>query len=232
MGVQLLVPTERGIKLTPRGEELARALAMFDQSLYTLTSGLHEDTRRAEATVRVSITESLSAFLCSSGHRRLLAEKSEHSSAHEERDQLEQRARQSDRLMLAFAPDSRAGVVVKRLGSVHFHPTVFARLSRKIRLAHEKTILPSTNSCSRSSMNRGLGGLAGSCRARAHLPLLRQHFRLRNNGQTRSWDRSARYLYRGGTRCRAPGSRRSDFSTSVGNCAARATAFPSGPHRF
>jgi hypothetical protein len=30
--------------------------------------------------------------------------------------------------MLAFAPDSRAGVVVKRLGSVHFHPTVFARL--------------------------------------------------------------------------------------------------------
>jgi len=62
MGVQLLVPTERGIKLTPRGEELARALAMFDQSLYTLTSGLHEDTRRAEATVRVSITESLSAF--------------------------------------------------------------------------------------------------------------------------------------------------------------------------
>jgi len=62
MAVQLLVPTERGIKLTPRGEELARALAMFDQSLYTLTSGLHEDTRRAEATVRVSITESLSAF--------------------------------------------------------------------------------------------------------------------------------------------------------------------------
>ena len=47
-------------------------------------------------------------------------------------------------MMLAFAPDSHAGVVVKRLGSVHFHPTVFARLCRKIRLAHEKTILPST----------------------------------------------------------------------------------------
>jgi DNA-binding transcriptional LysR family regulator len=34
-------------------------------------------------------------------------------------------------MMLAFAPDSHAGVVVKRLGSVHFHPTVFARLCRK-----------------------------------------------------------------------------------------------------
>jgi DNA-binding transcriptional LysR family regulator len=50
IGVQLLVSTERGIKLTPRGEELARALATFDQSLYAITSGLQEDPRRAEAT--------------------------------------------------------------------------------------------------------------------------------------------------------------------------------------
>ena len=62
MGVQLLVSTERGIKLTPRGEELARALATFDQSLYAITSGLQEDPRRAEATVRVSITDGLNAF--------------------------------------------------------------------------------------------------------------------------------------------------------------------------
>jgi len=62
MGVQLLVPTERGIKLTPRGEELARALAMFDQSLYTLTSGLHEDTRGAVLSNDATTTESLSAF--------------------------------------------------------------------------------------------------------------------------------------------------------------------------
>jgi hypothetical protein len=53
--------------------------------------------------VRVSI-------LCSSGHRRLLAEKSEHSSAHEERDQLEQRARQSDRHDAGF----RAGFPRRR----------------------------------------------------------------------------------------------------------------------
>jgi hypothetical protein len=49
MAVQLLVPTERGIKLTPRGEELARALATFDQSLYKLTRGLQEDPRRGGA---------------------------------------------------------------------------------------------------------------------------------------------------------------------------------------
>jgi DNA-binding transcriptional LysR family regulator len=62
MGVQLLISTERGIKLTPSGEELARALSTFDQSLYAITSGLQEDPRRAEATVRVSITDGLNAF--------------------------------------------------------------------------------------------------------------------------------------------------------------------------
>jgi DNA-binding transcriptional LysR family regulator len=130
MGVQLLVPTERGIKLTPRGEELARALAMFDQSLYTLTSGLHEDTRRAEATVRVSITESLSAFFAAPAIGAF-SQKNPNIHLHMKSviNLNNVRDNQTD-MMLAFAPDSHAGVVVKRLGSVHFHPTVFARLSK------------------------------------------------------------------------------------------------------
>ncbi|MBV9064770.1 MAG: LysR family transcriptional regulator, partial [Methylobacteriaceae bacterium] len=53
MRVQLLVSTQRGIRLTPRGEELAKALSHLDESLYAITTGVQEDTRDAEATVRV-----------------------------------------------------------------------------------------------------------------------------------------------------------------------------------
>jgi DNA-binding transcriptional LysR family regulator len=62
MRVQLLVSTERGIKLTPRGQELARALANLDESLYAITAGVEEDTPNAEARVRVSITNGLNSL--------------------------------------------------------------------------------------------------------------------------------------------------------------------------
>src|ERR1700744_236629 len=39
MRVQLIISTERGIKLTPRGQEVARALGSLDEALYTLTCG-------------------------------------------------------------------------------------------------------------------------------------------------------------------------------------------------
>jgi DNA-binding transcriptional LysR family regulator len=142
MGVQLLVPTERGIKLTPRGEELARALAMFDQSLYTLTSGLHEDTRRAEATVRVSITESLSAFFAAPAIGAF-SQKNPNIHLHMKSviNLNNVRDNQTD-MMLAFAPDSHAGVVVKRLGSVHFTPPFSRGYVEKYGLPTKKQYCP------------------------------------------------------------------------------------------
>src|SRR5947199_9221293 len=62
MQVQLLLSTERGITLTPRGQELARALGELDESLYTITAGVREDSPNAEATVRVSITNGLNSL--------------------------------------------------------------------------------------------------------------------------------------------------------------------------
>jgi DNA-binding transcriptional LysR family regulator len=124
MGVQLLVSTERGIKLTPRGEELARALATFDQSLYAITTGLQEDPRRAEATVRVSITDGLNAFFAVP---TIEAFSQKHPNIHLHMKSTinlnDVRENQTD-MMLAFAPDMRADLVVKRLGNLHFHPTV------------------------------------------------------------------------------------------------------------
>jgi DNA-binding transcriptional LysR family regulator len=122
MGVQLLVSTERGIKLTPRGEELARALATFDQSLYAITSGLQEDPRRSEATVRVSITDGLNAFFAAPSISAF-TEKNPNIHLHMKSviNLNDVRENQTD-MMLAFAPDSRADLVVKRLGTLHFRP--------------------------------------------------------------------------------------------------------------
>lgn len=124
MGVQLLISTERGIKLTPRGEELARALTTFDQSLYAIASGLQEDPRRAEATVRVSITDGLNAFFAAPTIEAFTQKNPNiHLHMKSTMNLNDVRENQTD-MMLAFAPDSRADLIVKRLGNLHFHPTV------------------------------------------------------------------------------------------------------------
>src|SRR5258708_31773553 len=38
MGSQLFVPSQHGVKLTPRGEDLAKALTKLDRSLFALTN--------------------------------------------------------------------------------------------------------------------------------------------------------------------------------------------------
>jgi DNA-binding transcriptional LysR family regulator len=122
MGVQLLVSTERGVKLTPRGQELARALANLDQSLYAITSAVQEDTREAEATVRVSITDGLNAlFLAPNIEAFSQRRPNIHLHTKSMIDLNDVRENQTD-MMLAFAPDSRADLVVKRLGSLHLRP--------------------------------------------------------------------------------------------------------------
>jgi DNA-binding transcriptional LysR family regulator len=152
IGVQLLVSTERGIRLTPRGEELARALATFDQSLYAITSGLQEDPRRAEATVRVSITDGLNAFFAVPTIEGF-SQKNPNIHLHMKStiNLNDVRENQTD-MMLAFAPDMRADLVVKRLGNLHFHPTVSRGYVAK-QGCRRRPMSASTASSSRTSTN-------------------------------------------------------------------------------
>jgi DNA-binding transcriptional LysR family regulator len=144
MGVQLLIATERGIILTPRGEELARALASFDQSIFSITSGLQEDPRRAEATVRVSITDGLNAFFAVPAIEAF-SQKNPNIHLHMKStiNLHDVRENQTD-MMLAFAPDARSDLVVKRLGNLHFRPTASKGyvgkfgLPTKANIAHHK----------------------------------------------------------------------------------------------
>jgi DNA-binding transcriptional LysR family regulator len=54
MGSQLFVPTPSGVKLTQKGEALARALTDLDRSLYSISNDLRAETNEAEGVVRVT----------------------------------------------------------------------------------------------------------------------------------------------------------------------------------
>jgi DNA-binding transcriptional LysR family regulator len=145
MRVQLLVSTERGIKLTPRGQELARALANLDESLYAITAGVEEDTPNAEARVRVSITNGLnSLFLAPSLQEFSRKNPNVHVHTKSILSFNDVRENQTD-MMLAFAPpESRSDLIVERLGSIHYRPLATKRyvemygLPRQSNLNHHK----------------------------------------------------------------------------------------------
>jgi DNA-binding transcriptional LysR family regulator len=122
VGSQLLVPTKLGVRLTPRGEELARALMTLDLSLFAITSDLKAKSKDAEGVVRISITDGLAAFFAAPNIEAL--------SQRFPRIQLhlkgminlnDLRENQTD-MMLGFAPIERSDIVCKRLGSLHFVP--------------------------------------------------------------------------------------------------------------
>jgi DNA-binding transcriptional LysR family regulator len=123
MGVQLLLSTERGIKLTPRGQELARALGEWDEYLYAITTGVQEDTRNAEATVRVSITNGLNALFLVPNMQDF-SDKNPNIHLHTKSILSLNDVRENETdMMLAFAPpDSRSDLVVERLGNIHYGP--------------------------------------------------------------------------------------------------------------
>src|SRR5215207_716416 len=47
MGSQLFVPTQNGVKLTPKGQALAQALTALDHSLFALTNDLRAENKDA-----------------------------------------------------------------------------------------------------------------------------------------------------------------------------------------
>jgi DNA-binding transcriptional LysR family regulator len=62
MGAQLVLPTQAGITLTRQGEELARSLRDLDQKLFEISADLNAETRNAEGTVRLIVTEMLAGL--------------------------------------------------------------------------------------------------------------------------------------------------------------------------
>jgi DNA-binding transcriptional LysR family regulator len=124
VGSQLFVSTPRGVKLTPKGEALARALSRLDHTLYSITSDLKSESSQAEGIVRVSITDGLNALFAAPALQKF--------SAQYPKVQLHLKnpinhinllENQTD-MMIGFVPSVSPDVQFRKLGQIHFIPIV------------------------------------------------------------------------------------------------------------
>ena len=122
IGTQLFLSGKQGVQLTPRGEELARALLVFDRSLSAGAADLKARDRDAEGIVRVNISDGMAAFFAAPAvealsesypgiqlHMRGL------SSFGDLRDN------QTD-MMLTMVPADQPDLHCEPLGTIHFVP--------------------------------------------------------------------------------------------------------------
>jgi len=122
MGSQLFIPTQQGVRLTQKGEDLAKALTKLDLALYSLTNDLKAETRQTEGTVRVSITDGLNTFFVApslSNFSTTYPMIQMHLKS--PLNVISLRENQTD-LMIGFHPAEATDIVVKKLGQLHFIP--------------------------------------------------------------------------------------------------------------
>jgi DNA-binding transcriptional LysR family regulator len=124
VGSQLFISTPRGVKLTKKGEALAKALSRLDHTLYSITSDLKAETQGAEGVVRVSITDGLNALFAAPALVKF--------SARYPKIQLHLksplniinlRENQTD-MMIGFVPSVSSDIQFRKLGQLHFIPVV------------------------------------------------------------------------------------------------------------
>jgi DNA-binding transcriptional LysR family regulator len=124
VGSQLFISTPRGVRLTQKGEALAHALSRLDYTLHTITSDLKSETREAEGSVRVSITDGLNALFAAPALLQF--------SAYYPKIQLHLksplnlmnlRENQTD-IMIGFGPSVSSDIQFRKLGQLHFIPVV------------------------------------------------------------------------------------------------------------
>ena len=122
IGAQLFVSTKQGVRLTRRGEELASALLVLDQSLFSLASDLKARDKDAEGIVRISISDGMAAFFAAPAMPAF--------SARHPKIQMHLRGvtsfavlreNQTD-MMLTPEPVDRADILCAKVGVLHLLP--------------------------------------------------------------------------------------------------------------
>lgn len=122
IGSQLFVPTTHGVKLTSKGQALARELTKLDQALFALTSDLKGETKEAEGLVRVSITDGLNTFFVAPALQSFSTAFPKiqlHLKSPINLSSL--RENQTD-VMVGFSSAEAAGISVQKLGCLHLLP--------------------------------------------------------------------------------------------------------------
>jgi len=124
VGSQLFVSTPRGVKLTQKGEALARALSRLDHTLFSITSDLKAETREAEGTVRVSITDGLNALFAAPALMQFSAQYPKiQLHLKSPLNHIDLRENQTD-MMIGFVPSASSDVQFRKLGQFHFIPMI------------------------------------------------------------------------------------------------------------
>ena len=124
VGSQLFISTPRGVKLTQKGEALARALSRLDHTLHSLTSDLKAESREAEGIVHVSITDGLNALFAAPALVQF-SEQYPKIQLHlkNPRNMMDLRENQAD-MMISMIPSQSSGIRFRKLGQLHFIPVV------------------------------------------------------------------------------------------------------------
>jgi DNA-binding transcriptional LysR family regulator len=124
MGSQLFISTPRGVKLTQKGEALARDLSRLDHTLFSITSDLRSESREAEGTVRVSITDGLNVLFATPALVRF-SDRYPKIQLHLKNplNMMNLRENQAD-MMISLIPSQSSGIRFRKLGHLHLIPVV------------------------------------------------------------------------------------------------------------
>jgi DNA-binding transcriptional LysR family regulator len=131
VGSQLFISTPRGVKLTQKGEALARALSRLDHTLFSITSDLKAESREAEGIVRVSVTDGLNALFAAPALRHFSAQYPKiQLHLKSPLNHIDLRENQTD-MMIGFVPSVSSDVQFRKLGQLHFIPVASKDYVRK-----------------------------------------------------------------------------------------------------
>ena len=123
IGTRLFVSTKQGVHLTPRGEELAAALLVLDQSLFSIAADLKAREDDAEGIVSVAITDGLGAAFAVpavGGFTRRHPKVRLHLKTIGDPSDL--RANQVDMMLTFTPPRPRADIRCEEVGTLHMIP--------------------------------------------------------------------------------------------------------------
>lgn len=122
MGSQLFVPTQHGVRLTPKGQELATELSKLDHALFSLANDLRAEKQETEGVVRISITDGLNTFFVAPALNRFSCRHPKiQCHLKSPMNVINLRENQTD-LMIGFVPTHATDITATRLGCLHFVP--------------------------------------------------------------------------------------------------------------
>jgi len=122
VGSQLFISTPRGVKLTQKGEALAKALSRLDHTLHSITSDLKSETSQAEGTVRVSITDGLNALFAAPALSQFSAQYPKiRLHLKNPLNVMNLPENQTD-MMISIIPSESSDIQFRKLGQLHFIP--------------------------------------------------------------------------------------------------------------